>query len=291
MRTSEYIVFILSHGRAKKVDTYKTLRDQGYTGRIGIVIDDEDEQGDAYRKKFGTENVFEFNKAEVAKRFDEVIKGDRRTVVYARNACFDIAKRIGVKYFIELDDDYTYFSYTFDPKLEWCSKRGKKTIHDLDAIFSSVWDFYLKINAASVALAQGGDFIGGGDAGNTESVKLLRKAMNSFFCSTDRPFNFTGRINEDVNTYTMEAHRGVLFFTVNQVGLNQGQTQKNKGGMTEVYLDSGTYLKSFFSVICCPSAVKVKMMGAKQRRLHHAVAWNNCAPKIISERYRKERVS
>lgn len=175
--------------------------------------------------------------------------------------------------------------------MEWCRKREKKTIHDLDAIFSSVWDFYLKINAASVALAQGGDFIGGGDAGNTESVKLLRKAMNSFFCSTDRPFNFTGRINEDVNTYTMEAHRGVLFFTVNQVGLNQGQTQKNKGGMTEVYLDSGTYLKSFFSVICCPSAVKVRMMGAKQRRLHHAVAWNNCAPKIISERYRKERVS
>lgn len=126
MRTSEYIVFILSHGRAKKVDTYKTLRDQGYTGRIGIVIDDEDEQGDAYRKKFGTENVFEFNKAEVAKRFDEVIKGDRRTVVYARNACFDIAKRIGVKYFIELDDDYTYFSYTFDPELEWCRKREKK---------------------------------------------------------------------------------------------------------------------------------------------------------------------
>lgn len=291
MTTDQYIVFILSHGRANKVDTFKTLRDQGYTGRIGIVIDDEDEQGDAYRKKFGKDNVFVFNKAEVAKRFDEVIKGDRRTVVYARNACFDIAKRIGIKYFIELDDDYSYFSYTFDSELEWCRKRGKKTISNLDAVFSAVWDFYLKTNAASVALAQGGDFIGGGDAGNTDSVKLLRKAMNSFFCSTDRPFNFTGRINEDVNTYTMEAHRGMLFFTVNQIGLNQGKTQSNKGGMTDVYLDSGTYLKSFFSVIVCPSAVKVRMMGAKQRRLHHSVSWNNCAPKLIAETYKKKRVS
>lgn len=291
MTTDKYIVFILSHGRANKVDTFKTLRDQGYTGRIGIVIDDEDEQGDAYRKKFGKDNVFVFNKAEVAKRFDEVIKGDRRTVVYARNACFDIAKRIGIKYFIELDDDYNYFSYTFDSELEWCRKRGKKTISNLDAIFSAVWDFYLKTTAASVALAQGGDFIGGGDAGNTDSVKLLRKAMNSFFCSTDRPFNFTGRINEDVNTYTMEAHRGMLFFTVNQIGLNQGKTQSNKGGMTDVYLDSGTYLKSFFSVIVCPSAVKVRMMGAKQRRLHHSVSWNNCAPKLIAETYKKKRVS
>lgn len=291
MTTDKYIVFILSHGRANKVDTFKTLRDQGYTGRIGIVIDDEDEQGDAYRKKFGKDNVFVFNKTEVAKRFDEVIRGDRRTVVYARNACFDIARQIGIKYFIELDDDYLYFSYTFDPELEWCRNREKKTIHDLDAIFSSVWDFYLKTTAASVALAQGGDFIGGGDGNNTDSVKLLRKAMNSFFCSTDRPFNFTGRINEDVNTYTMEAHRGMLFFTVNQIGLNQGKTQSNKGGMTEVYLDNGTYLKSFFSVIVCPSAVKVRMMGAKQRRLHHSVSWNNCAPKLIDETYKKKRVS
>ena len=83
----------------------------------------------------------------------------------------------------------------------------------------------------------------------------------------------------------------MLFFTVNQIGLNQGKTQSNKGGMTDVYLDSGTYLKSFFSVIVCPSAVKVRMMGAKQRRLHHSVSWNNCAPKLIAETYKKKRVS
>lgn len=53
MEASEYIVFILTHGRADNVVTYNTLRKQGYTGRIGIVIDDEDEQGNLYRKNFG----------------------------------------------------------------------------------------------------------------------------------------------------------------------------------------------------------------------------------------------
>lgn len=290
----DFIVFILSHGRANNVVTYETLRSQGYTGRVGIVIDDDDKHGDDYREKFGEDNVFVFNKDEIAKNFDEVIKGDRRTVVYARNACFDIARNIGVKYFVELDDDYSYFSFALDGNYRFveAQKNGGvgrfKNIKNLDEVFRIILDFYKNTpSIASIAMAQAGDLIGGEQASCLTSVRLLRKAMNSFFCSTDRPFNFTGRINEDVNTYTMEAHRGVLFFTDCQVYINQGATQKNSGGMTDVYLDSGTYLKSFFSVICCPSAVKVALMGTSHKRLHHNIAWDNCTPKIISEQYRK----
>lgn len=290
----DFIVFILSHGRAKNVVTYETLISQGYTGRIGIVIDDEDKQGDEYRKKFGEDNVFVFNKDQIAKNFDEVIKGDRRTVVYARNACFDIARNIGVKYFVELDDDYSYFSFALDGNYRFVENQKNggvsrfKNIKNLDEVFKIILNFYKNTpSIASIAMAQAGDLIGGEQASCLSSVRLLRKAMNSFFCSVDRPFKFSGRINEDVNTYTMEAHRGTLFFTDCQVYLNQGATQKNSGGMTDVYLDSGTYLKSFFSVICCPSAVKVALMGTSHKRLHHNIDWGSCTPKIISERYRK----
>lgn len=60
--------------------------------------------------------------------------------------------------------------------------------------------------------------------------------------------------------------------------------------MTDVYLDSGTYLKSFFSVMYMPSAVKIKMMGYIEKRLHHHVDWNKAVPKIVSEKYRKPRI-
>lgn len=288
MKTDDYIVFILTHGRADNVVTYKTLLDQGYTGRVGFVIDDEDKQADKYRYNFGAENVFVFNKAKIAETFDEVHKADRRTVVYARNACFDIANELGIKYFIELDDDYGYFSFALDDDLRFVEHRYKN-IKNLDNVFGIIFDFFLSIPAKSVAMAQAGDLIGG--AGNVQEHKLLRKCMNSFFCSTDRPFKFTGRINEDVNTYTMEAHRGMLFFTTKQVYLNQGATQQTAGGMTDVYLESGTYIKSFFSVIVCPSAVKIGLMGGgfggRHMRIHHNVTWNNCAPKIVSEDVRK----
>jgi len=57
--------------------------------------------------------------------------------------------------------------------------------------------------------------------------------------------------------------------------------------MTESYLDGGTYLKSFYSVMFNPSCIKIMMMGNKHKRLHHAVFWNNAVPKIINERYKK----
>lgn len=36
--------------------------------------------------------------------------------------------------------------------------------------------------------------------------------------------------------------------------------QKNKGGMSDVYIDKGTYLKSFYSVMFAPSCVKIGLM-------------------------------
>lgn len=66
--------------------------------------------------------------------------------------------------------------------------------------------------------------------------------------------------------------------------MNQKRTQSNAGGMTEVYLESGTYLKSFYSVIYHPAGVRVKLMTTKFVRLHHAIGWRYTAPLIVRER-------
>lgn len=68
----------------------------------------------------------------------------------------------------------------------------------------------------------------------------------------------------------------------------QTKTQENAGGLTDIYLASGTYRKSFYSVMCAPSCVSIAEMGDKHRRIHHHVSWNNCAPKILNEKWKKE---
>lgn len=282
MKRNDFVAFILTHGRPNKVHTYKALKNSGYTGKIVIVIDNEDKTKDEYIKQFGKQVVI-FDKKAISETFDNADNfNDRRAIVYARNACFDIAKQMGVKYFIELDDDYTTFAYKFDDKFEY----GQKTIKNLDNIFELLLNFYKSIPAHSIAFAQNGDFIGGAESSDAQ-LKMKRKCMNTFICSTDRPFKFVGRINEDVNTYTRLASTGLLFFTVPNVTINQVQTQSSSGGMSEIYLDNGTYVKSFYSVMFQPSSVKIRLMGTAHKRLHHSIKWNNTTPLILNEKYKK----
>ena len=279
----ELIVFILSHGRANNIYTLKSLRKHGYTGKVVIVIDNEDKTYDEYYKKF--DNVEMFNKLEISKTFDEYDNfGDRRAIIYARNVCFEIAEKLNYKYFIQLDDDYTGFDYRIYTE----EKQKPSTIYNLDAVFLALLDFYKKTNFATISMAQGGDFIGGKNNKMAKKPTIFRKCMNSFICSTERKINFVGRINEDVNTYTKKQSIGLLMGTIPFVSLTQKTTQKNKGGMSDLYLDSGTYVKSFYSVVGMPSAVTIKPMGDKHMRLHHSINWNSCIPKIISQDNKKK---
>lgn len=281
---NDFVAFILTHGRAESVITDKSLRKHGYTGPIIYVVDNEDKKMAEYKAKYGNDVVV-FNKFEVSKTFDEADNfNDRRAIVYARNACFDIAKKLGYKYFIELDDDYTEFSFVYDRN--W--KFKQRAIKHLDKVFEAMVCFLENTNSITVAMAQRGDFIGGKLNQIILGEVFKRKAMNSFVCSIDKSFQFVGRINEDVNTYTSLGSRGKVFFQIPYVALNQKQTQSNKGGMTDIYLDKGTYVKSFYSVMMMPSSVKIAMMGSVSKRIHHSINWNNTVPKIINERLKKK---
>ena len=136
-------------------------------------------------------------------------------------------------------------------------------------------------------MSQNGDWIGGDQSGMAKKLALKRKCMNSFFCSTERPFEFMGRINEDVNAYTSLGAIGNVFFTIPNVSLKQTDTQTNEGGLTDIYLSQGTYVKSFYSVLFSPSSVKVSVLNTENARLHHRVSWNNAVPKILNEKYKK----
>lgn len=279
---SDFVIFILSHGRPNNISTVKSLRKHGYTGKIIIIIDNEDKTADEYYKNF--DDVEMFNKLEISKTFDEADNfKDRRAIIYARNACFEIAKKRGYKYFIQMDDDYTQFEYRIYNE----ENLKPKYIKNLDSVFLALLEFYKNTNFSSISMAQGGDFIGGKQNKMAKKPTIYRKCMNSFICSTERPFKFVGRINEDVNTYVHEQSKGLLMGTIPMISLKQKTTQKNKGGMTELYLDSGTYVKSFYTVMFSPSSCFIKPMGDNHYRLHHAIQWKFAVPKIINQSLKK----
>lgn len=288
MINHNFAVFILTHGRADKVITYKTLRKCGYTGRIFLLVDSFDKQIDQYKAKYG-EQVIVFNKQ---KAIDMTDSGDNQqkhnSVVYARNYNFVVAKELGIDYFLQLDDDYNEFRFSFDLDLNY---KTKEYVRNFDSACNVFIDYLINSKIKSICFAQSGDFIGGDNSSIISKFRdgeIPRKIMNCFFFATDNPVKFMGRINEDVNLYTANGLKGDVFITHPYIRVNQADTQQNSGGLTEIYLDLGTYVKSFYSVMYAPSCVKIHVMGVNQKRIHHRVSWNNAVPKILNESVKKQ---
>lgn len=279
----DFVVFILSYKRADRMYTIKSLLESGYSGKYYIILGNDDPTIEEYKNKYGKDNILVFDKEEYANKVDTCDNFNKRKVIlYARNYCFDIAKELGYNYFLQLDDDYTSFEYRYDED----NKFKVLKVKEFDTLVDIMIEFLDCSNATTIAFGQGGDFIGGKDS-SLAKAKIKRKAMNSFFCSTKREFRFFGSINEDVNAYCKFGSMGKLFMTLRNISIVQKQTQSNSGGMTDEYIDGGTYVKAFYTVMTNPSFVKIFGMDTTHTRIHHRVDWDKAVPKIISDKYRK----
>lgn len=286
MSKERFAVIIVTYGRADDQATVKSLKTAGYTGPVLFVVDDGDSHLPRYIERYGAA-VKVFSKRAIGKTFDV---GDNfegyDTVVYARQAVWGIAEAEGITSFVVLDDDYDRWEWRFNEvgRPEFCR------VKSADAVFAALVQFLRDSGAHTVALGQGGDYIGGP---SEDGPRLRRKAMNSFVCLTDRRFDWLGNINEDVSTYVGHGRKGLLFFTTDWAMLHQRKTQAGTGGMTGAYLAVGTYTKSFYSVMHAPSCVTVYPMGdsrsgAGALRLHHRIDWRAAVPLIIGEKWAKQ---
>lgn len=295
MKHRNFCVLILSHGRPDNVVTVDTLRRFGYTGDWFIVLDDLDPTIDKYKAKFGEDKIIVFNKEAYMSTTDSMDNfWFHKSIVYARNACIDIAQGLGYRFFAEYEDDYDSIRWRMNPEIEYSSKMLSSEHNTLDRVFDVMLDYLIETpRLTSICMAQSGDYIGGG---NSRMIKeqSRRKAMNSWMIDTQKPFYFSGTMNDDVVVYTSLTSQGVLFLTTGYIAINQKQTQSNASGNTDMYKRFGTYAKSFYSVMSHPSGVKIGTLqnlgdrvNTNAFRVHHTVQWKHTAPKILQEKYKK----
>ena len=156
-------------------------------------------------------------------------------------------------------------------------------MRSLDAVFEALVGLVETTPVKTIALSQGGDHTGG----TPRKIRFKRKAMNSFVCDVNKPIRFRGRLNQDVSTYVSMGRIGDLFFTDMEVYLGQLRSQGNTGGLTEYYRETGTYAKSFYTVMAAPSCTTINLMGNIHRRLHHHIDWSKTVPLIIPQKFQK----
>lgn len=280
---SRYALFILTHKRPKAQMTLRTLRKCGYTGKVFLLCDTKDPTLDEYKELYG-DQVKTFDKEKYRDSFDLMTNDVRYdVVVYARNAVFDIAKKMGLDYIVVMDDDYSVFNFSVDATCFYKRRR----VTDMDRVVRAHFRFLRDANLTTLAFAQGGDFVGGWNGTlQKNGFRPLRKAMNTFFFRVSKPVQFNGLINEDSTMGVQVAARGGVVLTNCLVQLEQTTTQEAKGGLTDVYTDAGTYQKSFYTLMASPSSTTV-LHQAAVGRVHHLIRGVNAYPRIVSDKYKK----
>lgn len=276
---NDLAIFILTYGRASEQVTLKELIKKHVKKNVYLVVSDDDEQLEQYQEKYGKQ-VLVFSRDSVQEQMMDN-QYPKTGIISARNMCRTLAKKLGYKYFLELDDDYVGFNFRYvkDGKLKTMA------IKDLRPLFLASIELLDRTPIEAFAWAQAGDFIGGADS-QTIKLRWKRKAMNVIFMRSDTDYQFIGRINEDVNAYINAGKTGQIVLTESYTAIVQAKTQKTENGMTDLY-KHGTYKKSMYSVIQDPAIVRLRMMGNKFMRIHHEINWNACCPKIINEKYKK----
>ena len=309
MNLSDFVILILSYGRPKflKSHTWNVLDKVNSKARRVVIMSDDDKTIPEYRKMYGDNSVFVFNKIQSERKYDidliDCYWGkslSRKATVWARNEQFRIARELGYRWFMVLDDDYRQLFarrpvVLKDGEDHFTSINEKfyATCYDDVSNFDHCCIEYFNIlNSApwlyATAFAQCGDYIGGiGSSMVKQPWKW--KAMNVFFCDTEKEYRYYGRFNDDVNAYVLNGRRGQMSLTLPAPVINQEPTQKAKGGVTDLYRTFGTYVKSLTSAVACPSSVSISCMGTVVPRIHHLVEWTRMGPYVLDEEFCKER--
>jgi len=175
---------------------------------------------------------------------------DMETPVFARNATYDIAKKVGWRYFLMLDDDL---------RLVYRYKDGNSLrtaqVKSMDEIMNAYLKF-LKAGGKNFAL------LGFGSAKDSIGGKLKPisyEVLHSMMCDVENRTIFMGTMNEDTTCSMMESSKGRLTPKITNVVFLGPYQGVNEGGLHDMYAEKyNDYFRNFYSVMAYPSGYKYR---------------------------------
>lgn len=273
---NECAIFILSNGRPDKVKTYDYLK-TSFSGDVYILCDDQDETLPYYKDKFGSK-VIVFDKDEWVKKSDPMDNfNSKKSVLYARNAVFEIAAAMGYRYFAMADDDIKdlQFRYEHDGKLL------AKPVSNLDKVIDYIVQLMSATAISYFSFGTDKNFIGGVQNRNFQK-KVIDKVYNFIICKSGQQHSYKGIMNEDEIHNVISLSTGVLLKSLTAIQIVMEPVGKAEtGGNSETYKENGYYsfTRNFYPIIACPF-LEVKQ---NSKGFIFGADRNLYTPKILSE--------
>lgn len=267
-------IFIISHKRPQCV-TWHTLKKVGYQGPCYIIVDDMD--GTDYESVYG-DNVIRFRKQDYIDKIDTCDNfREVTTPVYARNACFDIARSKGYDCFGMLDDDIKSIGYRY---IRYKRLKSRKIVNFTE-IFKAYCEYIINSNLACCGFVTGGRLIGG--VKNPLSLKCFYfNPTNAYIINMHiKQYPFIGTLWEDsiycyCNNMTGKIVAAAMPIVV---GMEKPGSMK-AGGNKELYERNLSYVAECYGNMVIPSFVRWEKGFSKH-------IFSQDVPKILNEKWRK----
>lgn len=277
----DFAVVILSYGRPE-CSTYHKLRDIGYTGKIYIILSDDDSTIDEYFKRYNKDILHVFHKDSFIEDTEDNFDGPDSVVLYARNECLRLVKKLGLSYFCMMDDDLSYIKgrpYKGD-------KITTYSIKNLDYVFEKYIEFIESSNISGVSFGFLNSYIGG----NWKVKRVDRNIYAIYILKVDDYIPFRGRYLEDVTFNDLNCVNDRVFLQIPIVQnvykvYNSKNRLKQNGGNQDSYRKFNDYVMKFYALMSNPS--NLKLVIESKDCVSFKKSYNSMYPMIIEEKYKK----
>lgn len=281
---ANYAVAILTHGRPNNQLTLETLRKQGWTRDVYLVLDDMDDTIEQYHKNYDSDplvHIIVFDKLDILSRVDTGLTNPKlASDLYVRNAMEEIFPNMGFDAWIECDDDIKSFNYRY--KLDGQLKN--LLIHDLDKIFDLSIEYMLNSDITTFGFLAAFHFIGGVDYDKHTDGFKYRHCVSFYMRNASKPVKWVMNFLADDITCSMIAKNGgVVLAHKNIQTICNESFGAVEGGMAALYLDKDTPPDAMFILTVFPSSIDI---GVHHNRLVANKRYNNLMPKIISSKFK-----
>lgn len=276
----KFAVFILSHKRADRVETFATLKNAGYTGKIYVVVDNQDPMLEKYQERFG-DDVLVFDKQIYIDKTD-TLETDRKrsSAVYARNFIEDAAKKFNLDVFGMFDDDVLNLRYRW---IECGKIRSMKVYQGLDDILNYYIEYMLRSNFQAISFGNVMTFVGGID-GLESRLSKERLTFQIHIRNTKYPLEWKSIINNDSITELQSIKLGNIWLSIPWIVYDSPVMNTLSGGMKSVYDSLSSFSRAFYATIAEPSCCLPRF---RKDKFNIGRNNNSAYPMIISGRYKK----
>lgn len=244
-----FAIFILTNGRPNHQYTLEFLR-KSFKGDVFLLCDNEDKTLKEYQKNYG-EQVVVFDKKEWVSKSDPMDNfQSKNSVLYARNAVFEIAKDMGYEFFVMVDDDVTGLSFRYE-------KDGKlvgEPVKDFNKVSSVILETMDNTGTDFFSFGMDKIYIGG-SSNSQYKKKIIDKVYCFIFCRTEQQHFYKGIMNEDEINNILSMSVGKLAKSLTAIQIQYKPIGRdNIGGNAETYNENGyySYIRNFYPIIAFP---------------------------------------